>query len=86
MADRLEVKLTFLEVDVTAEVDVRDALVVDPDVPVGFQKMRCQVNIQAAQDTEPKLVKMLIDASEHSCINMQTLRTGVPIETIVNSG
>jgi len=84
IADHLGVKLTFLEVKVEAEVDVRGCLVVDRNVHVGFQKMECRVNIQTAEGTDPKLEKMLKSASEYSCVNMNTLRSGVPIETTFN--
>lgn len=81
IADRLHLTLTSLEVDVTAEVDVRGTLVVDRQVPVGFQKMRCRVNLQLAPDTDPKLIEKLLAAAEHSCANLQTLRSGVAVET-----
>lgn len=67
--------------DVTADVDVRGTLLVDKAVPVGFQSMQCHVDAQAAEDTDPKLVQRLLAAAEHSCVVMQTLRSGVPIET-----
>ncbi len=41
IADRLGITLTLLEVEVTAEVDVRGTLLVDRNVPVDFQTMRC---------------------------------------------
>ncbi|MEJ2642228.1 MAG: OsmC family protein [Desulfosarcinaceae bacterium] len=85
IADHLDVSITFLEVEVTAEVDVRGCLVVDRKVPVGFQKMECRVNCQTADGTDPKLENMLKTASEYSCVNMSTLRSGVPIETIFNN-
>jgi len=81
IANHLSVTLTSLEVEVTAELDVRGCLVVDRKVPVGFQKMKCHVKMQAAEGTDPKLMKMLNAASEYSCVNMNTLRSGVPIET-----
>jgi uncharacterized OsmC-like protein len=84
IADHLGVRLTVLEVEVAAEVDVRGCLLVDQKVPVGFQKMRCSVNLQTAEGTDPKMVKMLMSASEHSCVNMNTLRSGVPITTSLN--
>jgi hypothetical protein len=46
--------------------------------------MHCRVDIQTAEGTNPKLVGTLLAASENSCVNMQTLRSGVPIETTVN--
>jgi uncharacterized OsmC-like protein len=79
IANRLGILLTLLEVDVSA--DVRGTLVVDRAVPVGFQTMRCTVKIQAAEGTDPRLMEKLLAASEHSCLNLQTLRSGVSVET-----
>ncbi len=84
IANRMGVSLTSLEVEVLSDADVRGTLIVDRKVPVGFQRMRCSVNIQAADDTDPRLVEKLMAASEHSCINLQTLRSGVFIETSLN--
>jgi uncharacterized OsmC-like protein len=81
IAERLGVTLTSLEVDVTADVDVRGTLLVDRSVPVGFQGMQCHVDIDAADGTDPKLMKKLLAAAEHSCVVLQTLRSGVPVET-----
>lgn len=84
IADHIGVKFKFLEVEVAAEVDVRGCLVVDRQVTVGFQRMECRVNYQTADGTNPKLENMLKSASEYSCVNMNTLRSGVPVETIFN--
>jgi uncharacterized OsmC-like protein len=81
IADRLGITLLSLAVNVTAEVDVRGTLAVDRSVPVGFQAMRCHVDLRAAEDTDPKRIEKLLAASERSCINLQTLRAGVAIET-----
>ena len=56
---------------------------VDRDTPVGFQKVQCRGRNKAADGTDPKLLQKLLSASERSCVNLQTLRSGVPIETIV---
>jgi hypothetical protein len=74
-----------LEVDVCADVDVRGTLVVDRAVPVGFQTMRCQVTIPAAEGTDPGLLEKLLAAAEYSCVNLQTLRSGVVVELGVTS-
>lgn len=84
IADRLGVTLEHLEVEVTADVDVRGTLVVEKDVPVGFQSMECHVDIRAEEGTDPELVETLIEAAEYSCVNLQTLRSGVPVETCVD--
>lgn len=84
VAGRLDVTLKHLTVEVTADVDVRGTLVVEQDVPVGFQGMQCHVDIRAADGTDPELVEQLIGAAEYSCVNLQTLRSGVPVETSVD--
>jgi uncharacterized OsmC-like protein len=80
IANRLAVSLVALEVDVSGHVDTRGTLVVDRTVPVGFQSLRCQVTIQAAEGTDPQLVEKLVAAAEYSCVNLQTLRSGVAVE------
>jgi uncharacterized OsmC-like protein len=85
IANRLHVTLTRLRVEVTGHVDVRGTLAIDMTVPVGFQKMCCRVDIQPAEGTDPNLVAKLLAASERSCVNLQTLRAGVPVETSFGS-
>lgn len=84
IAARLGITLISLSVDVSADVDVRGTLVVDRNVPVGFQEMRCHVDLEAAAGTNPQAVQMLLAAAEHSCVNLQTLRNGVPVTTKTN--
>lgn len=84
IAERLELTLESLEVKVEADLDVRGTLLVDPTVPIGFQAMRCEVNLEPAEGTDPALVDRVISAAEHSCVNLATLRNGVPVETSVN--
>ena len=84
VAQHLRIRFKALEVEVTGEADLRGTLLVDPEVPVGFQKMRCSIRIKPAEDTEPRVLKKLIEAAEHSCVVMQTLRSGVSVETNVD--
>lgn len=81
IAERLGVGLDSLEVGVEADVDVRGTLHVKRNVPVGFQSMRCHVDLQPAEGTDPKLLQKLLTAAERSCVVLQTLRSGVSIET-----
>jgi uncharacterized OsmC-like protein len=81
IARRLGVTLERLEVGVLGEVDVRGALALDRDVPVGFQSMECRVLLQTAPGTDPSLRQRLLEGAERSCIVMQTLRAGVPVLT-----
>lgn len=83
IAGRMGVTIELLEVEASANVDVRGTLLVDKSVPVGFQSMRCHVTIQVEENTNPQVVKKLIAAAEHSCVVLQTLRSDVFIETTV---
>lgn len=85
IANRLEVHITSLEVDVTAKVDVRGTLKVHRETAVGFQEMRCDVSIETEEGTDPRLLKTLLAGAEQSCINLRTLRSGVDIDTVVHS-
>lgn len=84
IANRLGVTFNRLEVDVSADVDVRGTLLVDRKVPVGFRRMRCHVSIEPTEGTDSKLVEKLVAAAEHSCVNLQTLRSGVEVESSVS--
>lgn len=80
IADRFEIPIAFLEVDVQAEVDVRGTLLVDREVPVGFQRMSCRVRLEPEFNLPADKIKMLLAAAEHSCVVLQTLRKGVPVQ------
>jgi uncharacterized OsmC-like protein len=67
VANHLKITLEALQVEVTGDVDLRGCLLVDQDVPVGFQKMQCRVQMKPVEGTEQKLLKTLIEAAEHSC-------------------
>jgi uncharacterized OsmC-like protein len=81
IAARMGVSLMSLSVEVAGDVDVRGCLLVDREVPVGFQEMRCHVDLKAATGTDPQLVQMLLAASENNCVVFQTLRSGVRVTT-----
>ncbi len=81
LAARHGLELRHLEVDVNADVDVRGTLRVAPDVPVGFQAMRCHVRLETGPEVDAALLRRLVSAAERSCVNLATLRAGVPIET-----
>lgn len=83
IADRLGIRLRSLDVTVDAECDVRGCLLVDRSVPVGFQNMRCSVRLQPEGPVEAENLKMLVAVAEKSCVVLQTLRHGVPVQAQV---
>lgn len=85
IADRFGVLLDVLSVSGRAEIDVRGALGVDEDVHVGFQRILLCVEI-ASEGTPDAHLEMLVAATEQSCVVLQTLKGGVLIEVLVNTG
>ncbi len=84
VANRLSIQLTHLEVIVSAEIDVRGTLRLNPKVPVAFQKMHLSVAIDTVAGTPPHMVKALLSAAKASCVVMQTLKNPPEISAQVN--
>jgi uncharacterized OsmC-like protein len=81
VANLLGVELTFLEVRVTAAVDVRGTLGVSRDVPVGFQSIQCDIHLKAKEGTRPELLEKLKVTAEQCCVVQQTLRNPPRVQT-----
>lgn len=84
-AARLGIQLEALAVTVEADVDVRGTLCVTPEVPVGFQRMRLDIDLRPAAGSDPARVAALRAAGEHCCVVLATLRSGVPIDVTYRS-
>lgn len=81
VANGLGVELTALSVEVTAALDVRGVLGLDPQVPVGVQEMRCEVHLGVREGTPPELLARLRVSAERCCVVLQTLRQPPPVLT-----
>ena len=81
VANMLGVELEFLEVEVTADADVRGAMAMDRQVPVGFQAMRCDVRLRAKEGTSAEVLEKLRVAAERCCVVQQTLRNPPAVQT-----
>ncbi len=81
VANLLGVELTHIEVRVTATADVRGALGMDPNVPVGFQAISCDIRYSVKEGTSPELLQKLEFASERCCVVQQTLKAPPKVKT-----
>ena len=81
VANLLGVELLFLEVKVVATADVRGAMAMDAEVPVGFQSMTCNVSMQVKEGTPPDLLEKLRVAAERCCVVQQTLKAPPGVKT-----
>ncbi len=80
IANRLQIALIKTKVRATAKVDVRGTLRVDASVPVGFQSMGLEVEITVPSAVKEEMAIKLVKATEQSCIVLQTLVKGIPVE------
>ena len=68
------IKLVRLEVQVSLGADVRGALMIADNVPVGFQTARMTVDLKTDCGMSKSQLDALLDAAERSCVILQTLR------------
>lgn len=80
IANILGIELEHLQVKVSAGADVRGTLAMKQEVPVGFQQMRCTVDMLIKAGTEAALIERLKFAAERSCVVLQTLKNPPPID------
>lgn len=85
VANLMGIEVLELKVNVTATADVRGALMMDRLVPVGFQKMSCEVKMKVKEGTEPRQVERLQSVAKACCVVQQTLKSPPPVETIFTS-
>jgi uncharacterized OsmC-like protein len=81
VANLMGIELVALEVQVKATVDVRGALGIQRDVPVGFQSITCDIHLQAKEGTPPEMLEKLRIAAQGCCVVGQTLQTPPAIQT-----
>jgi len=85
VADLLGIELVALSVRVRASVDVRGAMALDKDVPVGFQSITCEIDLRAKDGTPAEMLERLRTAAERCCVVQQTLRNPPPVHTTYRS-
>lgn len=85
VANILGIELEHLQVKVIAGLDVRGTLAMNQDVPVGFQHMRCTVDMRIKEDgIEAAHIEKLKFVAERSCVVLQTLKNPPPIDLAFN--
>ena len=75
------VELEELSLEVTARVDGRGTLLMEREVPIGFQAMTSTVRYRATAAVPAALLDHLEKLAERCCIVRQTLKKAVPLET-----
>jgi uncharacterized OsmC-like protein len=80
VATAIGIEITNGSVKAEGDLDFRGTLGVSKEAPVGFQSIRLYFSIQSNATEEQ--MKTLLNLTERYCVVYQTLRRGVPVETI----
>ncbi|MDZ7789213.1 MAG: OsmC family protein [Xanthomonadales bacterium] len=81
VAERLGITIIDSEVAATAYADVRGALMVDTKVPVGFQRMHCDVRLTVPASVDKRNLRNVMIGAEQCCVVFQTLKAGTRVTT-----
>src|SRR5205085_12642834 len=81
VAAAMGIELLALEVEAIGELDLRGTLGMDRETPVGFSAIRCESRVTVKDDGRPERAKRLLENAERYCVVLNTLRTGVAVES-----
>ncbi len=82
VAAAMGIALDDVRVTVSGEMDFRGTMGIDRDVPVGYQRITCEIHVRAAG--EPARLQRLVEKAEQYCVVRATLAQGVPVESRVS--
>ena len=74
-----------LEVQVKAAADLRGAMGLQKDVPVGFQSITCNIHLKAREGTPPDLLDKLRVGAQRCCVVGQTLLQPPQVKTLFSA-
>ena len=81
VAAAMNVELETLEVEVSGQADLRGTLAMSREVPVGVTDIRCTTRVTVKEGTNPERARRLLENAERYCVVLNTLRSGVPVES-----
>lgn len=84
VATAMGLPVTDVSVTVEGDLDLRGTLGISQDVPVGFEKLR--LNVQIEGDLTPEQMASLQEKAEKYCVVMQTLQSPPPVESTWQQG
>jgi uncharacterized OsmC-like protein len=81
VAAAMGIELEALEVEAIGDLDLRGTLGLDRQTPVGFTRIRCETRVSVKDDGRPERARRLLENAERYCVVLNTLRSGVPVES-----
>jgi uncharacterized OsmC-like protein len=80
VAANMGIELASLEVEIEADWDARGTLAMG-DYPIGLTAIRCTTRVTVPQDVKGERADRLLRSAEKYCVVLNTLRSGVPVES-----
>jgi uncharacterized OsmC-like protein len=81
VASAMGIELEALDVEVSGISDLRGTLAMSREVPVGVTDITCTTRVRVKEGTNPDRARRLLENAERYCVVLNTLRTGVPVES-----
>jgi uncharacterized OsmC-like protein len=81
VAAAMGIELESVEVEATGTLDLRGTMAVSRDAKVGMESIRCSTNVVVKDDGRPDRAQRLLENAERYCVVLDTLRSGVPVES-----
>ena len=81
VAAAMGIQIESLEVEAIGDLDLRGTLGMDREVPVGFSSIRCESRVTIKDDGRPDRARRLLENAERYCVVLNTLRSGVPVQS-----
>lgn len=80
VAAAMQIPVTDVRVTVEGDLDLRGTLGLAPDVPVGFERIQVNFDLEGPEATDEQL-ESLKEKTERYCVVLQTLTGGVHVES-----
>ncbi len=81
VAAAMGIELESLEVEAIGELDLRGTMGISRDVPVGFKAITCNTRVGLAGEQNEDRAQRLLQNAERYCVVLNTLRSGVAVES-----
>ncbi len=81
VAANMGIDLEELEVSVEADWDPRGTLAMGKEFPVGITAIRAHTRVLVRGDERDERANRLLRSAERYCVILQTLQSGVPVES-----
>jgi uncharacterized OsmC-like protein len=81
VAAAMGIELESVEVEVTGTLDLRGTMAVSREAKVGMESIQCSTHVVVKDDGRPDRAQRLLENAERYCVVLDTLRSGVPVES-----